>query len=166
MSATVRRTVSGLVVFATMVYMGYYLYLSNNPGVNYRSLRHFWNSMGFLSIFLGLAAVGLWWTKRNLLGNAKSGAPVFGSTVLMLRQSHMVFGWLSFLLGLGHSVYYLLANDVRLKFIGTGIVATIVMVLMIYTGIMYHYRALNIPIVRRIHLILSMMLAVILLLHM
>lgn len=168
MTAVIKRTVSWLAVLTSILFMGYALHISGNPEANYRTLRHFWNNMGFLSIFLAMLAVGLWLAKKVMLDNKKTRpeAQVSSNTIVLLRQTHMLFGWLSFVLGLGHSIFYLLGQESRVKYINTGLAATFVMVLLIYVGVMYQYKAIKIPIARRLHLILSVLLGFILLLHM
>ncbi|HZW83549.1 MAG TPA: hypothetical protein VFF14_09050, partial [Candidatus Deferrimicrobium sp.] len=78
---------------------------------------------------------------------------------------HILSGWVSFVLGLGHAVYYLLSAFGRVKYTYTGIVATIIMAVLIQLGVMYQYKAIKLPVARKLHFALSLVLGVVMLTH-
>jgi hypothetical protein len=78
-----------------------------------RMQERFWNEMGYLSIFLGIASVVFWFRKKNIIKVKEANS---GLTILHLRESHIVLGWLSFTVGLGHSIFYIVnKGKVRLR---------------------------------------------------
>ena len=134
-------------------------------GINDWSIRmqeRFWNEMGFISIFLAIGSVYFWFSKNKLI---KAKEVNSGLKILRLRESHIALGWLSFAIGLGHSIFFIVNDLGRPNRNFTGYIALLIMLLVILSGAMYKHKVLKVSVIKRWHLVISCVLVGIMLVH-
>lgn len=146
--------------------IGIYAIWLSYHGINDWPIRvqeRFWNKMGFLSIFLGLGSVALWFIKKRII---KANKVTSGLTLLRLRESHIALGWLSFAVGLGHSVFFIVNDLGRASRNFTGYIALLAMLVVILSGALYKHKVLKVSVMRHWHFVIACILGVIMLIHM
>ena len=116
-------------------------------------------------IYLNILAIGsvvFWLSKKKII---KTKQVKSGSTILHLRESHIALGWLSFAVGLGHSIFFIVNDLGRPSRNFTGYIALIVMLLVILSGAMYKNKVLNVRAIKRWHVAVACVLMGIMLVH-
>ncbi|TGE31792.1 hypothetical protein [Desulfosporosinus sp. Sb-LF] len=134
-------------------------------GINDWSIRtqeRFWNKMGFISIILAIGSVIFWLSKKKI---AKVKEVKSGLTILHLRESHIALGWISFAIGLGHSIFFIVNDLGRPSRNFTGYIALIIMLLVILSGAMYKHKVLKVSVIKQWHLVIACVLVGIMLVH-
>jgi len=124
--------------------------------------ERFWNEMGFMSIFLGIGSVVFWFSKKKII---KAKEVNSGLKILHLRASHIALGWLSFAVGLGHSIFFIVSDLGRPSRNFTGYIALLVMLLVIISGALYKHRVLKVSVIKRWHLVIACVLVGTMLVH-
>lgn len=151
-------------LFCSALFSIYTIWLSFN-GISDWTIRmqeHFWNGMGFLSIFLGIGSVVIWLIKKKMIVAKKAGS---GSTILHLRESHISLGWISFAIGLGHSIFFIVNDLGRASRNFTGYISLLIMLWVILSGIAYKHKILKVSTMRSWHLMLACALGIFMLIH-
>lgn len=151
--------------FLGCVLFGLYAVWLSSHGISDWSIRMqelFWNKMGFISILLAIISVIFWLSKKKII---KMKEVKSGSTLLHLRESHIALGWLSFALGLGHSIFFILNGLGRSSRIFTGYLALLIMLLVIFSGAMYKHKVLKVKVIKHWHLIIAFILVGSILIH-
>ena len=150
--------------FCCALFSLYAIWLSSH-GINDWSIRvqeRFWNEMGFISIFLAIGSVVFWLSKKKII---KTKQVRSSSTILHLRESHIALGWLSFAIGLGHSIFFIVNDLGRPSRNFTGYIALLIMLLVILSGAMYKHKVLKVSVIKHWHLVIAYVLVGIMLLH-
>ena len=124
--------------------------------------------MGVLSLVLSVGSFSLWFFKKKII-NAKradhNAYPWVNSTVMhSLRETHVTLGWVAFTLGLGHSIFFLINLQPR-SHVFSGIIALLVMIALVLTGLMYKHKIISLKIIKNSHLLIACIFGVTLLTH-
>ncbi|HEY8911115.1 MAG TPA: hypothetical protein VIM51_12690 [Desulfosporosinus sp.] len=115
-----------------------------------------------MSIFLGIGSVVFWFSKKKII---KAKEVNSGLKILHLRASHIALGWLSFAVGLGHSIFFIVSDLGRPSRNFTGYIALLVMLLVIISGALYKHRVLKVSVIKRWHLVIACVLVGTMLVH-
>lgn len=134
-----------------------------------REQRGFWNQIGFLSIFFSIVSISLWLFKKKIISSKQNDHNSFSwvnrTTVIMLRELHVVLGWFAFALGFGHSAFFLLNVQPRANHIVSGVIVLVAMLALIFSGLMYKHKVISIKTIKKCHYFVTYIFAVLLVLH-
>lgn len=136
----------------------------DTSGSSYHALRSFWLSIGDLALVLALLSASLWGVKK-FFSKSKNTS---GTTLMWLRQSHIIVGWLALAMGVGHSSFFLINMSMLGRHIGslyTGLAALTSMLLLIIVGILYQCRKIKVKTARSWHLKLALAFTLLLIIH-
>jgi hypothetical protein len=150
--------------FCCVLFSLYAIWLSFH-GINDWSLKmqeRFWNKMGFVSIFLAIGSVVFWLSKKKII---EMKVVKSGLTILHLRESHIALGWLSFAVGLGHSIFFIVNDVGKQSRSFTGYIALLIMLLVILSGAMYKHKVLKVSVIKQWHMVIACVLVGIMLVH-
>ena len=118
--------------------------------------------MGFISIFLAIGSVVFWLSKKKIIKTKQVKSAL---KILHLRESHIALGWLSFAVGLGHSIFFIVNDLGRPSRNFTGYIALFIMLLVILSGAMYKHKVLKVSVIKHWHLVIAYVLVGIMLVH-
>jgi len=133
-----------------------------------RTQKEFWNQMGVLSLVLSIASFSLWLFKKKIIKAKRADRNAYSwanSTVIhSLRETHVTLGWVAFSLGLGHSIFFLINLQPR-DHVLSGVIALIVMIALVFSGLMYKHKLISLKIIQNSHLLIACIFGVCLLSH-
>lgn len=136
---------------------------------NLRTLKRDWYKVGELSLLLTALSVSPWLIRKIIKKAHRrlthSSNWLNGAIMLFLRKNHMLLGWLAFLLGIGHSIFFLINLPERESYLYSGIAALVSMFILSGIGLLYKFKSINIKFARRWHLIFALIFIIILIVH-
>lgn len=123
-----------------------------------RIAKGFWDNFGIASSIAGGFSLLLWGV--NILRSQYRKQAYANLIVLQiglevikwLRKQHQFFGWIVFGLALLHAVYFLVFPRGQMMNVYTGLIAMVGLFFVVGLGIMFQYKTLPVPKVRKWHL--------------